>query len=89
VQFRRDSLQAKFYKPLELLLSLKSYSLHKRVDLTLDMTERGLYWPTHGLTMIGQKRLDNVETCLSCVLEENIQGDVIERVFGAGARTSS
>jgi O-methyltransferase len=38
----------------------------------------GMDWPLQGLTMIGLNRLDDLESCLESVLEEEIDGDVIE-----------
>lgn len=35
-------------------------------------------WPVTAHTMVGLKRLDNVQTCLEQVLADNIPGDVIE-----------
>jgi hypothetical protein len=35
-------------------------------------------WPTSAHTMVGRKRLDNVQACLQTVLAEGIPGDVIE-----------
>jgi O-methyltransferase len=78
LQMRRGSWQARVYAPIGKLLALKSYYLHKRVRITAEMTANGLYWPADGLTMIGQKRLDNVHQCLKAVVEDGIEGDVIE-----------
>jgi O-methyltransferase len=40
--------------------------------------ERGRDWPAMGLTMIGTKRLDNVQQCVEDVLRHNVPGDLIE-----------
>ena len=46
----------------------------------------GKVWPDTGVTMIGYKRLSNIEYCLRLVLDENIEGDVIETgVWRGGA----
>ena len=38
----------------------------------------GLKWPSHAHTMIGMKRLDNIQFCVEDVLARNIEGDLIE-----------
>jgi len=78
VQMRRGSWQARVFAPLAWILSQKSYFLHKRVQLTPEKVMDGLYWPANGLTMIGRKRLDNVQKCLESVIADGIDGDVIE-----------
>ncbi len=39
-------------------------------------------------TMIGMKRLDNIQHCIETVLEENVEGDISKREFGAVALQS-
>lgn len=38
----------------------------------------GRDWPAHAETMIGVKRLDNLQYCVETVINENIPGDLIE-----------
>lgn len=46
----------------------------------------GLDWPSKAHTMIGMKRLSSLQACLTDVLEEGIEGDVIETgVWRGGA----
>jgi O-methyltransferase len=46
----------------------------------------GWGWPTYAHTMIGLKRLDNLQFCVESVLAENVPGDVIEAgVWRGGA----
>lgn len=78
VQMRRGSWQAWAFAPLTWILGLKSYSLYKRVLVTTEQVMNGLYWPANGLTMIGRKRLENVQSCLESVIADDIEGDVIE-----------
>jgi len=49
--------------------------------------EVGLDWPSVAHTMIGRKRLDNVQFCLEDVLKNNIPGDVIETGVWRGGAT--
>ena len=38
----------------------------------------GLDWPLHGLTMVGLKRLDDLQACVESVVREGVEGDLIE-----------
>jgi hypothetical protein len=40
--------------------------------------ENGTFWPKRAHTMIGKKRLDNIEYCFQQVMKNNIEGDMIE-----------
>lgn len=53
---------------------------------TEDHRMLGRDWPARAHTMIGLKRLDNLETCVETVLREGIPGDLIETgVWRGGA----
>jgi len=46
----------------------------------------GRDWPTHAETMIGLRRLDNIELCIDSILRDSIPGDFIETgVWRGGA----
>ncbi len=48
--------------------------------------DEGLVWPRHALTMIGRRRLANIEHCISDVLANDVPGDLIETgVWRGGA----
>lgn len=48
--------------------------------------EQGIGWPVNGLTMIGMKRMDNIQHCLLDVIANGVEGDVIETgVWKGGA----
>jgi O-methyltransferase len=38
----------------------------------------GLDWPVNGLTMVGVKRLENVQHCIEQVLADGVPGDLVE-----------
>jgi O-methyltransferase len=40
--------------------------------------EFGLDWPAHAETMVGLRRLENVQRCVTGVLEDEVPGDLIE-----------
>jgi O-methyltransferase len=54
-------------------------------DMLMRRTE-GLDWPAKAETMIGLKRMDNILFCLTEVMNNNIEGDVLEAgVWRGGA----
>jgi len=58
-------------------------------DRWLARTERefGLDWPEHAETMVGLRRLDNVERCIADVLERGVPGDLVEAGAWRGGTT--
>lgn len=46
--------------------------------MTREEIERGLVWPVQAQTMIGQKRLNNLQYCVEDVIKNNVPGDLIE-----------
>ncbi len=53
---------------------------------SLEDKEEGKIWPLNALTMIGLKRLDNLQYAIETVIEEKVPGDLIETgVWRGGA----
>ena len=52
--------------------------LAQNQNVTAEQREEGLIWPAYADSMIGHKRLDNLQFCIETVLEERIPGDFIE-----------
>lgn len=44
----------------------------------LKLRAAGVDWPLNGLTMIGLKRLDDLQSCVESVVRDGIEGDLIE-----------
>jgi O-methyltransferase len=44
----------------------------------LRLRSAGMDWPLHGLTMVGLRRLDDLQECVESVVREDIPGDLIE-----------
>jgi Macrocin-O-methyltransferase (TylF) len=62
--------------------------LDLRGETAFDLEARtaGLDWPSQAHTMIGLKRLDNLQHCIEYVIEHDIPGDLIETgVWRGGA----
>jgi hypothetical protein len=56
-------------------------------DADIDMINNGYYFPKRAHTMIGMKRLTNIEECIKNILKENIEGDFIETGVWRGGAT--
>jgi hypothetical protein len=72
------------------LLARRSYELAYRIDVAPAQVALGRYDPNvpfAGETMIGLKRLDNVQACLETVIEEAIPGDLVETGVWRGGCT--
>ena len=56
------------------------------ISVAPDAKEEGRYWPGYAHTMIGIKRLDNLQFCVETALHDDIPGDLIETgVWRGGA----
>jgi hypothetical protein len=44
----------------------------------LRMRAAGMDWPLHGLTMVGLKRLDDLQKCVESVVADGVPGDLLE-----------
>lgn len=52
--------------------------LSRVLSYSPEMRENGLDWPTEALTMVGMKRLSNLEDCCLSALEDGVPGDFVE-----------
>jgi Macrocin-O-methyltransferase (TylF) len=48
------------------------------VGEALRLRAAGLDWPLHGLTMVGLRRLDDLQACVESVVRDDVPGDLIE-----------
>jgi len=60
------------------LLGKKGYAICRKVEFNKEYRLNGLDWPAYADTMIGMKRMNNLEFCVRSVVEEKIEGDLIE-----------
>ena len=49
--------------------------------------QSGGTWPSHAHTMIGQRRLDNIQHCVESVIRDRVPGDLIETGVWRGGAT--
>jgi O-methyltransferase len=64
-----------------------SHVLGKGVSAPSYAVENGTYWPQRAHTMIGMKRLTNIQECFETVVREKIPGDLIETGVWRGGAT--
>jgi hypothetical protein len=68
------------------VLATRGWQLAARHEVTEKQREEGRIWPGCADTMIGLKRLDNLQACIETVLHDGIEGDLIETgVWRGGA----
>jgi O-methyltransferase len=73
------SFVSQLLRPMQLqLVQARTFTPRQR--------EEGNIWPGYADTMIGLKRLDNLQICVETVIQEGIEGDLIETgVWRGGA----
>jgi len=68
------------------VLRKANLQLVRRLEYKEDQREVGAIWPSQADTMIGMKRLNNIQFCVETVLQDQIPGDLIETgVWRGGA----
>ncbi|MFZ0760686.1 MAG: TylF/MycF family methyltransferase [Candidatus Sulfotelmatobacter sp.] len=73
-------------KALVKALNKRGFKLFKTMPFDPDARSRGTDWPCIGYSMVGCKRLDNLQACVESVLEDGVPGDLIETgVWRGGA----
>jgi O-methyltransferase len=88
-----DMFEYKRFRPTNKLLSsvsrvleLGHLQLVKQRPVTADEREEGSVLPGYADTMIGLKRLDNLQSCIETVIKQDVPGDLIETgVWRGGA----
>jgi len=65
----------------------RSYFILKKNMFNGEARYEGRDWPLFGLTMVGRQRLDNMQTCIECVIANNVPGDIIETGVWRGGVT--
>jgi O-methyltransferase len=81
---RRDMPLVK--KILVKILAKRGYKIYKVRPFDSEARELGKDWPSLCYTMIGLRRLDNLQKCVEIALAEGVPGDLIETgVWRGGA----
>ncbi len=71
-------LKRSFVKILEMVSSLGGFTLSIRPAASVADRDEGKVWRAYPDTMIGLRRLENIQSCVETVLAENIPGNLIE-----------
>ena len=63
---------------LERILRKSDFTIREKVPYNRERRMLGLDWPAYADSMIGLKRMDNIEFCVNDTIKNNIPGDLIE-----------
>jgi O-methyltransferase len=84
--YRRPFFRRSFVALVSRLLRYTKVELVRRRSVAENDRIEGKTWPACADTMIGLKRLDNLQYCIEKVIEEGVEGDLIETgVWRGGA----
>jgi O-methyltransferase len=70
------------------MLTIDHTGIFSKESTDEDLVHRasGMHWSLHGLTMVGLKRLDDLQRCVESVVQDQVKGDLIEAgVWRGGA----
>lgn len=65
----------------------RGYLIVRPLPFDAQLRNDGRDWPCFGYSMIGMKRMDNIEACVRTVLAEDVAGDLIETGVWRGGST--
>lgn len=86
LQPKRGSWTRVFFEPMRRLLATQGLMIARRQDFDPEARAEGRDWPVEAETMIGLKRLDNLEFCITDILRRRVPGDLLEAgVWRGGA----
>jgi O-methyltransferase len=86
VQGRRGSLRGRTIDLAQRLLAARGLALTKQQRFDPAVRAEGRDWPAEAETMIGLRRLDNLQDCIADVLYGGVPGDLMEAgVWRGGA----
>jgi len=86
VAFNKGTLPRALWAPLRKLLETAGVELVRRVPFDPEARTEGRDWPPDAETMIGLKRLHNLQSCVTDVIRRQVPGDLIETgVWRGGA----
>jgi len=63
---------------LERILKKSDFTIREKVPYNKENRLNGRDWPAYADSMIGLKRMDNIEFCVNDTIKNNIPGDLIE-----------
>ena len=72
---------------LSKVLGRRGIELVRHVPVDLEKREQGLDWPAHAISMIGMRRMDNLQECIVDALRRDVPGDLMETGVWRGGAT--
>jgi O-methyltransferase len=76
-----------FVRLLRKFLARKNLEIVRKTNFDLDSRVEGRDWPERAETMIGLRRLENLQACISDVIQNEVEGDLIETGVWRGGAT--
>ncbi len=76
-----------FFLPLQMFLLARGWTVVRRRPVDSGLRTEGRDWPADAETMIGLRRLDNIQVCIERILQDDIPGDFIETGVWRGGAT--
>jgi hypothetical protein len=84
--YARAPLKRFWVSAISKILAKRKLQIVQPQEFSENQRNEGQIWPGYADTMIGLKRLDNVQYCIETVLRDGIEGDLIETgVWRGGA----
>jgi O-methyltransferase len=83
----RGSVKHGLFRPIQRWLARRGLEIVRRVPVQQAARLEGRDWPADAETMVGMKRLDNVQFCVTDVLRRGVPGDLIETGVWRGGVT--
>jgi O-methyltransferase len=85
-EFPKGTLRRTLFAPIKRALSSRGIELVRATPFDPASRAEGKDWPRDAETMIGLKRLDNIQACVTDVVRRGVPGDLIETgVWRGGA----
>jgi len=72
---------------LSKVLGRRGIELVRHVPVDVAKREQGLDWPAHAVSMIGMRRMDNLQECIVDALRRGVPGDLMETGVWRGGAT--
>lgn len=83
----RSTWKRRVFDLLQARLALKNHCIVQRVPFDKELRAVGKDWPPEAETMVGLRRLDNVQQCIKSIVQDSVPGDVIETGVWRGGTT--
>jgi len=83
---KHSGILSLLFKPFLFFINLFNYDFVRVKKYSIEERVAGEDWPLHAESMIGLKRMNNLQYCISEIHKNNIEGDLIETgVWRGGA----